>query len=157
MAFRFFRIPVAAAEEWEEELNGFLRSHRVLQVDRRFVDDGRDSYWSICIDYLPAGAGKPGQRPGIQKERTDYREILSEEAFARFVRLRQLRKQIANEESIPVYVVFTNAQLAEIAKSNSVTRATLEQVEGVGGARAEKYGDRVLQLLHSAAPSPPTQ
>ena len=31
---------------------GFLRSHRVLAVDRRWVEQGSESFWSFCVDYL---------------------------------------------------------------------------------------------------------
>ena len=40
MPFRTFQLPVQSAELFEAELNGFLRSHRVLNVERHFVPDG---------------------------------------------------------------------------------------------------------------------
>jgi len=35
------------------ELNGFVRSHKVLSADRRWVDVGTESLWSFCVDLLP--------------------------------------------------------------------------------------------------------
>ncbi len=52
MAYRFFQVPVRDSGAAEEELNRFLRGHRVLSVDRRWVDLGTESYWSFCVDYL---------------------------------------------------------------------------------------------------------
>ena len=40
MAFRFFTVPIQSASAVESELNAFLRRHKVLSVDRRFVEDG---------------------------------------------------------------------------------------------------------------------
>jgi hypothetical protein len=40
MAFRFFTVPIQNAEQAEAELNGFLRSHKVLSIDRRWVEQG---------------------------------------------------------------------------------------------------------------------
>ena len=48
------------------ELNGFLRSHRVLSVDRRWVDQGTESFWSFCVDYLETGGGSaPAGKSGL--------------------------------------------------------------------------------------------
>jgi hypothetical protein len=38
-------------------LNGFLASHRVLSVDRRFVPEGERSFWSFCVDFVDARRG----------------------------------------------------------------------------------------------------
>ena len=64
-----------------------------------------------------------------------------------FVKLRELRKQIATAEAVPVYMVFTNGQLAEMVRMKAKTKAALEQIEGVGGARVDKYGPRILEFL----------
>ena len=38
MAQRFFLVPVQSSESAEAELNAFLSSHKVLTIDRRWVD-----------------------------------------------------------------------------------------------------------------------
>jgi hypothetical protein len=38
LAFRFFTVPIQDSGQAESELNGFLRSHRVLSVGRRWVE-----------------------------------------------------------------------------------------------------------------------
>jgi hypothetical protein len=35
MSYKFFTIPIQDAGEAEAELNGFLRGHKILAVDRR--------------------------------------------------------------------------------------------------------------------------
>jgi hypothetical protein len=47
MAYKFFTIPIQNSESAEEELNGFRRSHTVLGVERRWVDQGPMSFWSF--------------------------------------------------------------------------------------------------------------
>ena len=49
MAFKFFTIPIQSSEAAEDELNVFVRSHKVLSVDRRWVDLGAESFWAICV------------------------------------------------------------------------------------------------------------
>ncbi len=77
----------------------------------------------------------------------DYREVLSAEDFAVFAKLRDLRKEIAQGEAVPVYTIFTNEQLAKMVQAKATTKAALEKVAGVGDARIEKYGARVLEVL----------
>ena len=54
MAYRVFILPVRDPGAAETELNGFLASHRVLSVDRRFVEEGERSFWSFCVDFVDA-------------------------------------------------------------------------------------------------------
>ena len=120
MPYRFFLIPVRQSVPAEEELNRFLRSHRVLNVDRRWVDEGSESFWSFCVDYLETGQdGRAAQGGASERGRVDYREVLSPEQFALFVKLRALRQGIANDEAVPVYMVFTNEQVAQGARQAS--------------------------------------
>ena len=42
-------IPILSLDVAEAELNSFLQSHRVLSVERRWVDQGSQSFWAICI------------------------------------------------------------------------------------------------------------
>ena len=148
MAFKFFIIPVQGLEQAENELNAFLRSHKVLAVDRRWVDQGANSFWSFCVDYLERGAGGgPGSRQQKEREKVDYREVLSPEDFAIFAKLRELRKEIAQAEAVPVYTIFTNEQLAQMVQSKVTTKTALEGIAGVGDARIEKYGTRILAFL----------
>jgi len=79
MAYRFFLVPVRSCEQSGEELNRFLRGHRVLSVDRRWVDLGTESFWSFCVDYLESvQSSVPGVKAfGESRGRVDYREVLS--------------------------------------------------------------------------------
>jgi len=128
MPMRTFMIPVTDCGDACDAMNQFMRHFRVLSTDRRFVEIGLQSFWSILVDYLEV---KPEtmsgeQRPTKFRNRIDYREVLDPEAFARFAQLREFRKRLAQEEGVPVYTVFTNEQLAEIAKNRIVTKNGLE-------------------------------
>jgi hypothetical protein len=102
MPFKFFTIPIQNVEAAEVELNGFLRAHRVLAVDRRCVEQGSTSFWSFCVDYLdPQPGSGPGSPGGGGRTKVDYKEVLTPEEFAVFARLRELRKQLAQAEAAP--------------------------------------------------------
>ena len=146
MPLKFFQVPLRDLSTIESELNSFLRSHRVLAVDRRWVDQGQDSFWAICVDYSEGdSATHPETR--TKGRAKDYRESLSPEDFAVFVRLRELRKEVAQGEGVPVYAIFTNEQLAKMVESRARATSDLEAIAGVGDARIEKYGARFVETL----------
>lgn len=151
MAYRFFVVPIQDSDDGERELNGFLRSHKVLTVDRRWVEQGSSSFWTFCVDYLDsaAPAAPNGKPPGV-KGKVDYKEKLTPEQFAIYAKLRDVRKDISQKEAVPVYTIFTNEQLAQMVLSRASTKAALEKIAGVGNARLEKYGDKLLAVLSGA-------
>ena len=136
MAFKLFTISIHDSGQSEAELNGFLRSHKVLSVDRRWVEQGSASFWTFCVDYLePASAGTADGRQGVQRGKVDYKEVLKPEEFAVFARLREVRKEMAQGEGVPVYTIFNNEQLAHMVQARASDRAALEKIAGVGDAR----------------------
>jgi superfamily II DNA helicase RecQ len=155
IAFRFFTVPVQDSGRAQEELNAFLCSHKILLVDRRWVEQGASSFWSFCIDYLEGALadGNDYRGPG-GRAKIDYRETLKPEDFAVFARLRDLRKEIAQVEGVPVYTIFTNEQLAQMVQTRTTTKAALEKIAGVRDAHCNKYGGRVLELLGQAWKEP---
>ena len=81
------------------------------------------------------------------KSRIDYKEVLSPEDFELFSRLRELRKSIADVEGIPPYAVFTNEQLAEMARTKVKTKSDMSKINGIGDAKMKKYADRFLGAM----------
>jgi superfamily II DNA helicase RecQ len=96
------------------------------------------------------GNGDSKNRP---KGRVDYKEILDEKDFAVFVKLRTLRKTIAEKEGLPLYALFSNEQLAAMVKNRVVTQNALGAIDGVGKARLEKYGQAFLSVLKNEFPA----
>lgn len=154
MHLRFFTIPIHGGDEAATELNRFLGAHRILTIDRSLVQDGVNSAWALCVSFEQPAAdpSQPAKRGG----KIDYREVLNEQDFAVFARLRTLRKELADGEGIPAYAVLTNEHLAELVQRRVQSAAALREIAGVGEARVEKYGEAFLRLLREAfaAPSP---
>jgi superfamily II DNA helicase RecQ len=146
MAYRSFVVPIRDSGRIEAELNTFLRSHQVLSVDCQWVEDASNSFWAYRVEYFDS-AVPAAQAPKSGRSRVDYREVLSPEDFAVFAQLRDLRKLVAQAESVPMYVVFTNEHLSKIVQSRAKTKADLEAITGVGDSRVEKYGARFLEFL----------
>lgn len=64
-----------------------------------------------------------------------------------FARLRFLRKQIADKENIPPYVVFNDATLQEMAEFLPTSKAEMLEINGVGERKLERFGEPFLQLI----------
>ena len=139
--FATFTLPAHPQSAEEEALNAFLRSHQILQCQTHF--DSTQSRWCILVHHTlkKTAESKTGT------SRVDYKEVLSPEDFVVFDRLRSLRKRLAEQEGIPPYVIFTNEQLAEIARQRPNSRSALQAVDGIGAGKAERYGDQFLQAL----------
>lgn len=151
MAFRFFTIPITADDGPTGALNAFLRSHRIIKIDRQWVDDGTSSLWALCVEYLDgANTADSVERSGVVRAKIDYKEVLSESEFALFAKFRDIRKAIAQAQAVPVYTIFTNEQLAQMVSSKATTRAALAKIDGLGESRLDKYGQKMLDILSKA-------
>jgi ATP-dependent DNA helicase RecQ len=65
-----------------------------------------------------------------------------------FERLRVLRREIADRENVPAYIVFSDAVLREMARRKPKSEIELRGISGVGPAKIARYGDVFLRALH---------
>jgi len=137
MQFRIFSIPATGSPDMEEELNLFLRSHRVVSTQKTLQPVDGILRWCFCIEYLD-GAPPPTGKPSGRTERIDYKEVLPPEDFILFAKLRDLRKELAAGDAVPVYTVCTNEQLAEMASKRPASLAGLKEIDGFGDAKISK-------------------
>ncbi len=66
-----------------------------------------------------------------------------------FDRLRNLRKRIAAEATVPPYVVFSDATLRAMCLARPANEGQMLQVSGVGQAKLERYGDEFLREINA--------
>jgi len=151
--FKFFSIPINDKDVLEAELNLFLRSIRLITVHRELVSQDGRSYWAIAVEYV-TDVTKDERKSSAARRRIDYKDELSPEDFAVFVQLRDWRKEIAGQEAVQLYTVFTNDQLATMVEKKITSKIGLREINGIGNARIEKYGDSVLSILKKAFESP---
>ena len=83
-----------------------------------------------------------------KKGRTRKRELDDREYdSALFKALRKLRKEIAEEEEVPPYIVFNDATLLELAREKPKTSSALLLINGIGQRKLERFGQRVLEAI----------
>jgi len=145
MQYKIFTIPITENDSETENLNRFLRANKVVKVDKELVENGDNVFWTFCVQYLLPPLTTP---VGEKKEKIDYRNVLDEHTFAVFSRLRQCRKAIADEDAVPAFAVFVDAELAEIAKLEEITEKNIASINGIGQQRAEKFGRRIIDKMN---------
>ena len=68
-----------------------------------------------------------------------------------FEMLRKLRVQIAKEEKVPPYIVFSDKTLAHMCIIKPANKEEMLSVSGVGEFKYEKYGERFLAAIREQA------
>ena len=64
-----------------------------------------------------------------------------------FQTLRALRREIAQEQGVPPFVVFSDRTLLDMVAKRPTDMMGFTQVHGVGGTKAHRYGERFLAVL----------
>ena len=64
-----------------------------------------------------------------------------------FAMLKDLRKKIAHEKNIPPYVIFQDPSLEEMSTHYPINTEELGKIQGVGLAKAKRFGDRFIKLI----------
>lgn len=141
--FKTFVLPRCSDEVSEHELNAFLRGHRVVSVTKAY-DAG---CWTFCVEWIDGSTAEPEGRGRKFSERVDYMKILPPEVFAVFARLRDVRRELAKAAGVPPFTVATDAQLAEMARLEEPTLASIGSIEGFGESRLNAYGEALLAAL----------
>ncbi len=91
---------------------------------------------------IPSKAAKSGASPASSLVRGEERET--------WETLRALRRKLAEEHGVPPYVIFPDATLLEMLRSNPRSLADMARVSGVGARKLERYGQAFLDALQGA-------
>ena len=79
-------------------------------------------------------------------------DVLPAEAESLFEALRLMRSELARAENVPAYVVASDRTLRDIALLRPRGLESLKLAHGIGPAKAERYGARILAVVAQAAP-----
>lgn len=147
MHIKLFTIPISDDGSAQAELNRFLQSHKVLKTESHFYAVPNGAAWCFCVNYLPATSSFSIGSSGNKK--IDYKTFLSETEFTKFSKLREIRKTLATTDAVPAYAVFTDAELAEISKLETIDPKTVASIKGISYKRMEKYGKNLTESFNN--------
>jgi ATP-dependent DNA helicase RecQ len=84
----------------------------------------------------------------VNTEKTELKETKSKSAAnSLFETLRKLRYEISKEESVPAYVIFSDAALRQMETIRPMSDDEFITIDGVGKAKLEKYGDAFIKAI----------
>ncbi len=92
----------------------------------------------------------PVKAPRASRSRRTVVTDMPQEALGLFEALRTWRAAQAREQGVPAYVVFNDATLRGIAAVKPADEDQLAEISGVGGAKLERYGRAVLDVVAAA-------
>ncbi|HKJ00886.1 MAG TPA: ATP-dependent DNA helicase RecQ [Longimicrobiales bacterium] len=121
-------------------------------------DDSCDVCTGVTAEALAAATmstarmerGGPGtRRSGLSAHVRSTAGVDDPDADALFQRLRSLRKELADRQGVPAYIVFSDKVLREMAERKPQTPGALLDVPGVGPAKLERYGGAFLDEIRA--------
>ncbi len=94
-----------------------------------------------------------GNERVLRKERVETRQIVQDHPL--FEVLREIRKEIAQSEGVPPFVIFSDQTLTDMCAKMPKNETELLQVKGIGEHKLAKYGSHFLQaVLHFMEENP---
>lgn len=137
MQIKIFTIPIGDSGRAVQEMNAFLRGNKILEVENRLISNEHGAYWCFCVRYIePAFGAADGRK---SKAKVDYKKVLDEETFRKFSKLREIRKKIAAEQGISAFIIFTDEELAALAKLDEITEKNMLGIKGIGQKKVERF------------------
>jgi len=98
---------------------------------------------AITLTRLPATAATA--RPSRERSRGAAAGIDCDERL--FATLRSLRKELADEQGVPPYIVFSDVSLREMARDFPVNADQMSAISGVGYKKLEAYGEDFTEAI----------
>jgi ATP-dependent DNA helicase RecQ len=129
-------------------------------VERQGIDGGRPGAFVLALTADGFAVARGQRRPelalpsaaaprGAARKRPKPAEPAGADEVdpELLAKLKSWRTEEARRQGMPPYIVFPDRTLVALAAAQPRTREALLQVRGVGPAKLEAYGERLLQLL----------
>ena len=105
----------------------------------------------ICLTEKAGKVLFEGEQVGMlvkpDKKKSPAPVLAEEGAGALYDVLKDLRLKIAKKERVPVYIIFSNATLEDMAKKCPRTMEDFYDISGVGSVKAQRYGEIFLDTI----------
>ena len=134
-----------SADEWKKLSRSLLHQGFLEETTDGFpILKLNEKSWEIMKRQRTVQIAIEPQREVAEKVR-----YLAGEVESLFSILRTLRKQIADEQFVPPYVVFADKSLRDMAEKRPQNLREFEEVYGVGSNKRDKYGKVFLEAIRT--------
>lgn len=145
--FMTFFISPFSEPSSHAELNNFLKSHRIINVEKRLIDGERGTGWVFLVEYSDNAGTKSSY---TMSAKIDWRDVLTPSQFAVYDLLRKKRKEIGEKTKIPLYGILSNEQLALMSQNPPKTKEEFLKIKGVNDQKYRQFGEQFLEIIKSA-------
>jgi ATP-dependent DNA helicase RecQ len=143
-----------SAQEWRAVVRTLL--HQGLLAE---TQDGypvlvlNEESWRVLKGEHSVRVARAVPRTSSARQRRDSATgvALGREDSALFEQLRALRKQLADEQGLPPYVIFHDATLRQMAQERPATLHDFARIRGIGEAKLSRYGARFIEAIRQHA------
>jgi len=144
---------------WRGIIDNLIAQGCLAQADGQFPTLHVTSAGSDVLfgkqPFLVLKQAEPAKKKRKARRQPGEPEVIEAYDHGLFERLRELRRDLAREQNVPPYVVFSDRTLRELARDVPTTPAAMRAVTGVGEVKLERYGqvfiDAIRQHLGGAA------
>ena len=142
----------------DAELVTFTAGHEVVSVQNHLLTTEHSAHLAFIVLHRGPLGGSPFRGTATVpadkgKDRVDWRASLGDAERGLFDVLRTWRNERAERLGKPAWLIFTNEQLAEIARRRPATLAALGEVPGLGEGRLREFGAELLAFILSVSPA----
>src|SRR5207249_3673822 len=108
-----------------------------------------DKSWEVMKKQRPVRLLRPMQRQKGERAAQSKADTASWEGVDRalFDELRRLRRDLARDQAVPPYIIFSDATLRELARRRPSSRERMRAVYGVGDKKLRDWGDLFLDAI----------
>ncbi|MBI3856022.1 MAG: ATP-dependent DNA helicase RecQ [Planctomycetes bacterium] len=109
--------------------------------------DDTASLYGTAPARKPKAGSRRAKKEAVEKSTAGEGTPLSADGKALFEHLRTIRREIADENNIPAFMVFSDRTLRAMARRKPTTKDAMLQVHGIGFAKLESFGDRFMKAI----------
>jgi superfamily II DNA helicase RecQ len=138
MPFQIITIPFDPALEVfsEEQVNRFLINKKLLSWQAEFFKQANKAYWSVFLEY-----------EFLIEKKASPKTKLTEEQQVLYQKLKEWRKEQAEKQGVPVYVIANNQHLEELTVKQPKTLEAFKEIKGLGDKKLKEYGQELISLM----------
>lgn len=120
--------------------------YRLIHLDSS-AEDIAEGNTRVIMKWSPHKEKAKTVKVRAAKKKPGTVTSLDAEGMVLFEKLRQLRLEIAREENMPPYIIFSDKTLVDMCAKKPANKEDMLNVSGVGENKYERYGQRFIEAL----------
>lgn len=138
--------PLRAVRDWIEQLVGQRFLEKTGEYNTLSLTESGER---LLRGELTPALLKPAKAKSAQRTRVETPDDWEDVDRELFDELRNLRRDLAHERSVPAYIVFGDRTLRDMARRQPQSLDDLREVVGVGEKKLAEYGEAFLERIRS--------